>query len=68
MQLLRKVGDEIIKQLLDEVLRREIKFFSCEMGYDQKGKITTYLKDKQYKYLNFYKDLSGFDRGFTLGL
>jgi len=63
-----KIGDEIIKQLLDEVLRREIKFFSCEMGYDQKGKITTYLKDKQYKYLNFYEDLGGFDRGFTLGL
>ena len=63
-----KIGDEIIKQLLDEVLKRKIKFFSCEMGYDQKGRISTYLKDKQYEYLNFYKDLSGFDRGFTLGL
>jgi len=63
-----KVGDEIIKQLLDEVLKRKIKFFSCEMGYDQKGKISTYLKDNSYKYLDFYKDLSGFDRGFTLGL
>ena len=63
-----KVGDEIIKQLLDEVLKRKIKFFSCEMGYDQKGKITTYLEDKKYKRLDFYKDLSGFDRGFTLEL
>ena len=63
-----EIGDEIIKKLLDEVLRREIKFFSCEMGYDQKGKIATYLKNKKYKYLNFYKDLSSFDRGFTLEL
>jgi release factor glutamine methyltransferase len=61
-----KVGDEIIQKLLDEVLRQEIKFFSCEIGYDQKDKIRNYLKDKKYKSLEFYKDLSGFDRGFTL--
>jgi len=62
------IGDEIIKKLLDEVLRRDIKFFSCEMGYDQKDKITDYLKNIQNKQLNFYKDLSGFDRGFTIRL
>ncbi len=61
-------GDEIIKALLDEVLKRDIKFFSCEMGYDQKGKITEYLKEIQNKYLEFYKDLANFDRGFTLRL
>lgn len=61
-----RVGDEIIKELLDEVLRREIKFFSCEMGYDQKDKITVYLKKTQFESLDFYKDLSDFDRGFTL--
>lgn len=60
------VGDEIIKELLDEVLRRNISFFTCEMGYDQKDRIRTYLNDKQLKNLEFYKDLSGFDRGFTL--
>ena len=62
------IGDEIIKKLLDEVLRRDIRFFSCEMGYDQKDKITDYLKNIQNKQLNFYKDLSGFDRGFTIRL
>ncbi len=62
------IGDEIIKELLDEVLRREIKFFSCEFGYDQKDKIQTYLQDKNYKSLEFYRDYSGFDRGFTLKL
>jgi release factor glutamine methyltransferase len=60
------VGDEIIQKLLDEVLSREIKFFSCEIGYDQKDKIQNYLKNKNYKSLSFYKDYSNFDRGFTL--
>ena len=63
-----EIGDEIIKELLDEVLRRDIKFFSCEMGYDQKGKISLYLKDIKIKSLVFYKDLADFDRGFTLRL
>jgi len=63
-----KVGDEIIKQLLDEVLKRKINFFSCEMGYDQLDKITTYLKDSNCKGLKFYKDYSDFDRGFTVVL
>jgi len=61
-----KVGDEIIKQLLDEALKRKINFFSCEMGYDQLDKITEYLKNSDYESLKFYKDYSSFDRGFTL--
>jgi len=61
-----EVGDEMIKKLLDEVLSQNIKFFSCEMGYDQKDKIQNYLANKRYKSLTFYKDYSGFDRGFTL--
>ena len=60
------VGDEIIKQLLDEVLKKQIKFFSCEMGYDQEDKIREYLKGKKSSSLEFYKDYSFFDRGFTL--
>ncbi len=63
-----QVGDEIIKELLDEVLKRDIKFFSCEMGYDQKDRISYYLKQKKFKTLNFYKDYADFDRGFTLEL
>jgi len=61
-----KIGDEIIKKLLDEVLKQNIKFFSCEIGYDQQDKIRNYLKDKDFKSIEFYKDYSGFDRGFTL--
>lgn len=63
-----KIGDEIIKKLLDEVLSRNINFFTCEMGYDQKDRIVTYLKDKNFAEIEFYKDYSDFDRGFTLRL
>jgi methylase of polypeptide subunit release factors len=36
------------------------------MGYDQKDKITHYLRETPFSTLEFYKDLSLFDRGFTL--
>ncbi len=62
------IGDEIINKLLDEVLKRNINLFTCEMGYDQLDKITKYLESKKYKNLEFYKDYSDFDRGFTLSL
>jgi len=61
-----RIGDEIIQKLLDEVLKQKIKFFSCEMGYDQKDKICSYLQNKEFKSLEFYQDYSSFDRGFTL--
>jgi release factor glutamine methyltransferase len=61
-----KVGDEIIQKLLDEVLKQKIKFFTCEMGYDQQDKIRFYLQDKEFQSLEFYQDYSSFDRGFTL--
>ncbi|QOY53889.1 peptide chain release factor N(5)-glutamine methyltransferase [Candidatus Sulfurimonas marisnigri] len=62
------VGDEIVKELLDEVLNRNINLFSCEFGYDQKDKIQSYLKNRKFKSLVFYKDLASFDRGFTIRL
>ena len=61
-----EVGDEIIQELLDKVLKRKINLFTCEMGYDQKDRISSYLKSQKYKALEFYKDYSDFDRGFTL--
>ena len=60
-----KVGDEIIQRLLDESITREIPYFACEMGYDQKPKVEHYL-DNRYEELKFYKDLAGHDRGFVL--
>jgi len=62
------IGDEIINKLLDEVLSRKINFFTCEIGYDQKGKISSKLTNESFSSLEFYKDFSNFDRGFTLRL
>jgi len=61
-----KIGDEILKQIIDLAFEKDIKYLLCEMGYDQKDKITNYLKDKEYKNLEFYQDYSGFDRGFIM--
>ncbi len=61
-----EIGDEIIQRLLDETIAREIPFFACEMGYDQKPKVAAYLENTQYNELKFYKDLAGHDRGFVL--
>lgn len=60
------VGDEIIRRLLDEALRRAIALFVCEMGYDQRTKVQEYLKPFAVQSLEFYQDLASFDRGFTL--
>lgn len=60
-----EIGDEIVKILIDETIKRKIKFFICEMGYDQKDRVENYLK-KYNKKAKFYKDLAGLDRGFLL--
>ena len=59
-------GDEMIQELIRLTLSRNIKYFSCEIGYDQKNTVQTYLDSYPYKKLAFYKDYGGFDRGFTL--
>lgn len=63
-----EIGDEIIQELLNEVLKRNINLFTCEIGYDQQDRILNYLEKNEYKNINFYKDLSDFDRGFTIRL
>jgi len=61
-----EIGDEIIKRLLDAVFERHIPVFACEMGYDQKAKVSHYLENRRYNELKFYEDLAGLDRGFVL--
>jgi len=60
------VGDEIIQRLLDEVYKRRIPMFACEMGYDQRDKVQEYLKSFAVQSLDFYTDYASFDRGFVL--
>jgi len=61
-------GDEILKQIIKEVFNKNIKFLACEIGYDQKVLIKNYLENFKFNSLEFYKDYSGFDRGFLLYL
>ena len=59
------VGDEILRKIIDIYEEKRVKYLACEMGYDQKDKISNYLKNYDIK-VNFYEDLAGHDRGFIL--
>ncbi len=59
------MGDEILLKIINIYEEKKVKYLACEMGYDQKEKITNYLKDCHLK-AHFYKDLAGLDRGFIL--
>lgn len=62
-----KVGDELLRNIIYQVKERNIDFLACEMGFDQKNILNTYIsKNYTYKELYFYKDYSDFDRGFIL--
>ncbi len=58
-------GDEILKQIIDIAIKKRVSILACEMGYDQKEKITNHLKNYNLK-AEFYKDLAGIDRGFVI--
>jgi len=60
------VGDEIIRQLLDEIDRRRIAVSAFEFGYDQKAKVAAHVEGRSHATLEFYRDLAGFDRGFII--
>ncbi len=62
-----KIGDELLKNIIDTTLNKKIKYLLCEMGYDQKKPLNNYINE-HYKVqkLEFYKDLEDFDRGFFL--
>lgn len=60
-----KVGDELLKNIIDETYNRKIPYLLCEMGYDQKESLENYFKSLDIKNYSFYKDYEGFDRGFT---
>lgn len=60
------VGDELLKDIIDQCTQKGIKYLACEMGYDQKIPLKHYINDNyQVQLLEFYKDYSGFDRGFV---
>jgi len=63
-----KEGDEILKNIIDLALMRDIALLACEMGYDQKERLENYLCTKGIDNIRFYRDYSGFDRGFVVRL
>lgn len=61
-----KIGDELLKDIIDQTNERNIEYLLCEMGYDQKKPLEEYFKNFETKVSTFYKDYEKFDRGFTL--
>lgn len=60
------VGDELLKQIIEQTYERKIPYLLCEMGYDQKQPLSQFLKNFSTKKVEFYKDYAKFDRGFTV--
>ncbi len=58
-------GDEMLKTVIECAIKKESKFLLCEMGYDQKEPLKNFLLEKGIREFKFYKDYSGFDRGFV---
>lgn len=59
-----KNGNEILLKIIQEASKRQIPFLCCEIGYDQKKSLEEVLSANWLK-VDFYQDLSGFDRGFV---
>ncbi|AFI06632.1 peptide chain release factor N(5)-glutamine methyltransferase [Helicobacter cetorum] len=57
-------GDEILKEIVFLAAQLNIPFLVCEMGYDQQMSLKECLEFCGY-HAEFYKDLSGLDRGFV---
>lgn len=57
-------GDEILKNIVLVAKNRGVKYLACEMGYDQKASLESVLELSGFE-AEFYRDLSGFDRGFV---
>jgi len=58
-------GDEVLKGIIDLMHYQKKCILCCEMGYDQKESLERYMTQKGILAVTFYKDLSGFDRGFV---
>ncbi len=59
-------GDEILKNIIHVAKKKKVKYLACEIGYNQKDSIVELLDKLSFGEYYFYKDLSGFDRGFVV--
>ena len=61
------IGDELLKDIIIQTSKKDVKYLLCEMGYDQRKPLQKFIDENiKYKSLEFYKDLSNLDRGFIL--
>ncbi|MDQ1324962.1 MAG: Peptide chain release factor N(5)-glutamine methyltransferase, partial [Campylobacterota bacterium] len=61
-----KMGDELLKQIIVDAQKKGVDYLVCEMGYDQKLPLQVFANEIGVKYIDFYQDLSGLDRGFII--
>jgi len=59
-------GDALLRQIITLAADRAIAHVACEMGYDQRDRISTFVKKHGVYSAEFYTDLAGLDRGFVL--
>ena len=59
-------GTYLLKQIVKEAIKREVKMLVCEMGYNQKNLMKQFFEENNLNDFYFYKDLSGNDRGFVI--
>lgn len=59
-------GSEILEKLILQASKFAQPRLICEMGFDQKEAIKNIMQNIKHKKLEFYKDLSGLDRGFEV--
>lgn len=59
-------GAEIVEAAIDGFFERNFKAFICEIGFDQRERLTSKLKTKGQISYGFYRDYAGFDRGFWI--
>jgi len=59
-------GTYLLKEIIKEGIKREVKMIICEMGYNQKKYMQKFFEENNINNFYFYKDLSGNDRGFVI--
>ena len=60
------IGDELLKDIINDTSKRKIPYLLCEMGYDQLKSLSSYINSFDVKQYEFYQDYEKFDRGFVI--
>jgi len=59
-------GTALLKEIVKEGIRRDVKMIICEMGYNQKELMEKFFESLNLQNYYFYKDLAGNYRGFVI--